>query len=593
MIAERMKDALINSKDKETIQELDQELAKIIEKLMRAVDVETLRLARKNGRNLVSQFYCTSFSVVYVEQSFLLERLQPVKTSYDLDHCCMEGTRQFLLSQIVDWVQDTSGREDGVHGNTYWLYGSPGIGKTTLAHSICASLHDRKQLGGVFFCRRDDPHLSKHRNILPTLINTLAGVFPPFRMVVADRFRNDPILTPESIKPTLFLDLIHDLPHPPHTLAFVIDAFDECGDTNSRRVILNVLTNMAARTPWLKVIVTSRPEADIQRFFGDSLIRSSYLQYNLAADEHATSDLRVFACSRFERVAAKRHLRQWPEEPLLSQVISRAEGLFIFIETVALALERSIDPNEFLKATLQDATGTRSKSLYNLYSSILERRTVVDGNLKFQRMIGVLLTAAPHRPLCEETIAELARVELHLVETWVDDLSSLLYRDEKANGTIRIRHLSISDFFESEDCHCDYRVNRQDANRQLGIACLETMLAQLHFNICKLEDSRVANADVKDLASCILENISDALQYGCLYWSNHICFIAGDGDGQVRGCLKEFFGGLYPLFWMEVLSILGMVPVGVPSLRRVRSWAKVSIAAVCYSNRLENSSNLL
>src|SRR5882757_4432853 len=147
----------------------------------------------------MSQFYHTSFSVICVEQSLLLERLHPVKTSYDPDHCCMEGTRQTLLSQIVNWAQDTSGQTDGVHCNTYWLYGSPGIGKTSLAHSICARLHDRKQLGGVFFCRRDDPDLSKHNNILLSLINTLAGVFPPFRMVVANRLRHDPILTSASI----------------------------------------------------------------------------------------------------------------------------------------------------------------------------------------------------------------------------------------------------------------------------------------------------------------------------------------------------------------------------------------------------------
>jgi len=231
-----------------------------------------------------------------------------------------------------------------------------------------------------------------------------------------------------------------------------------------------------------------------------------------------------------------------------------------------------------LETTLKDADAadTSLKSLYDLYSSILVRRRAVDCKPEFQRMIGVLVTAAPHRPLCEETIAELARVQKELVKTWVDDLSSLLYRDEKANGAIRVRHLSVSDFFKSEECDCDYRVIPQDANRQLGSACLETMLGKLRFNICKLEDSRVANADVKDLASRIKENISDPLQYSCLYWSNHVSSIAGDSGEQVRGCLKEFFGGVYPLFWMEVLSILGMVPVGVPSLRRVRTWAKVS-----------------
>ena len=36
------------------------------------------------------------------------------------------------------------------------------------------------------------------------------------------------------------------------------------------------------------------------------------------------------------------------------------------------------------------------------------------------------------------------------------------------------------------------------------------------------------------------------------------------------------------LFWIEVLSISGMVPTGAPSLRRVISWAKVSSAPYCH-----------
>ena len=44
----------------------------------------------------------------------------------------------------------------------------------------------------------------------------------------------------------------------------------------------------------------------------------------------------------------------------------------------------------------------------------------------------------------------------------------------------------------------------------------------------------------------------------------------------VLGCLEKFFEGLYPLFWLEVLSIMGMVPIGTPSLRRLISWVRVS-----------------
>jgi len=500
----------------------------------------------------------------------------------------MEGTRRVALKEITDWVARVSGQGVVLHGNTYWIYGLPGIGKTSLAHSICASLDEHGQLAGAFFCRRDDPNLSKPRNILPTLIHNLARVFPHFRSLVTERLRENPNLTRESMKHNLFLDLIGKVSRlPKSTLTLVIDALDECGSTQSRRDILNALTDAAAHVPWLKVIITSRPEVDIQRFF-DGRTQLSHLRYDLAADKETTSDLRVFAEDRFSRVASVRCLPSlWPEPLLFNGVISRAAGLFIFIETLALALEHCYDPTELLGATLQDSAGPGMTSLYGLYSSIVGARKV-QINAEFRRVIGVLLITGPYRPLCDKTIAELAGVRDDLVKMWVEELGSLLYRDEGANGGIRVRHLSISDFFVSSDCHSDYQVNLRDANVQLGIACLEKMLEQLGFNICKLEDSRLANDDVKDLPTRIKENISDALQYCSLYWSNHLCSTPDTGNQRAWDTLRIFFKGPYALFWIEVLSLMGMLRIGVPSLRKVTSTlVKVSTAPTCSDGHLK------
>jgi len=488
----------------------------------------------------------------------------------------MEGTRKSLLKEIVDWVADKPEEKDVLQSNMYWIYGLPGIGKTSLAHSICASLHGQRRLAGAFFCRRDDENLSKPRNILPSLICRLAGVFPAFRSIVAKRLLEDANLTAESMEDSLFLELLHDLPHGPNqSLVFVIDAFDECGDDFSRPALLNLLTSATARASWLKIIITSRSEVDIEKSF-DALPPSS--RYDLAADQEASDDLRAFAQTGFDRVAKKWHLSPWPEESLLNRVISRANGLFIFIKTLVLALASCEDPTKFLEVTAEDSAGAGLKPLYRLYSSILELQ-IVHSIAKFQRMIGVLLTTAPHRALREEAVAELAGVKLNLVQKWVDDLSSLLYRDKGTNGGIRVGHLSISEFFVSGDCPSGHRIDPQDANVQLGIACLKTMVRQLRFNICKLKDSRLANADIEDLPSRIIENISDSLQYSSLYWSDHLCSTPDNNDPRLWESLKEFFEGPCPLFWIEELSVMGMVLIGAPSIRSVISWAKVSPAS--------------
>ena len=602
---------------RETIEEMDKELTNVIEDFDRALLVETHSLAKRSGKRrglnlgiVRSHWFCVERAECErvqreqeererakqeraererekqeqaereraaqerAEQELLYRRLKPVETSYRQDSRCMDGTRQSLLNRITAWV--TEGEDQKGEGNTLWIYGLPGIGKTSLAHSACASLHDGEHLAGAFFCRRDDLNLNEPRYILPTLIHKLAIIFPPFRSLVAQNLRNDPNLTPESMKYSLFVDLICKLHYPPQrTLVFVIDAFDECGDAQSRPTVLRTLIDAATRAPWLKIIVTSRPEDDIQRSFA-TLAQLPHLRYDLAADQDATSDLRIFAQNRFSKVATMQGLRAWPEQMIFDGIISRAAGLFIFIDTIARALEKCEDPTERLRATLQDSVGTGMTALYGLYSSIL-RNQILHSYERFRQVIGVLLATGLYRPLCEETIAELAGVRDGLVRIWVAGLSSLLYRDEGANGGVRIRHLSVSDFFISSDCHGDYRVNLHDVNVQLGITCLKTMVEQLRFNICNLEDSRIANADIQDLSSRIRQNISDPLQYGCIYWSNHLCFTPKNGDSLVQGVLNEFFEGPYALFWIEVLSIMGMVSIGVPSLRRViLIWGRVS-----------------
>jgi len=467
--------------------------------------------------------------------------------------------------------------------NTYWVYGLPGIGKTSLAHSICETLDERNQLVGAFFCQRDDTNLSEPRNILPTLIYKLAENSPTFRRIVAERLRSKPNLTTESMKDTHFLDFFLSLPgqHTKHSRAFVINALDECGSNQNRQDVLKTLTDAAALAPWLKIIITSRPEIDIERFF-HGLTSSSHSSYDLATDQKACDDLRTFARSQFDLVASQWHLlTPWPEESDFNRLIARANGLFIFIKTLVLALENSDDPEKSLKEALQVSAGTGLESLYGLYSSILKARSNIDG---FWRMI-VVTTTAQYRPLRKETITKLTGVKPNLVEKWVDALSSLLYRDEGANGAIRVRHLSISDFFLSD--RCEYQMNLREAHVQQGIACLETMLKELRFNMCNLDDSRLANADVKDLQSRIEVNISNPLQYSVLYWPNHLYLSPDTVNRHPRalGNLIGFFRGSYPIFWIEVLSIMGMVPIGAPGLRRVITWLSVSTpySSVCQS----------
>ncbi|KIK53720.1 hypothetical protein GYMLUDRAFT_109289, partial [Collybiopsis luxurians FD-317 M1] len=66
---------------------------------------------------------------------------------------CTEGTRIDILKTIKDWVVDTSDCTPPV----FWLRGMAGMGKSTIAYSICDHFDNQDEghrLGASFFCSR-------------------------------------------------------------------------------------------------------------------------------------------------------------------------------------------------------------------------------------------------------------------------------------------------------------------------------------------------------------------------------------------------------------------------------------------------------
>ena len=122
----------------EMIEEMERELTEVIEDFDRAMNFEALRLA-----NETSKLSFPNLSIVdpqwfgverveqermerermererverervererveqeRVEQELLFRRLEPVKAGYHRELRCMDGTRQSLLNQVMDWVE--------------------------------------------------------------------------------------------------------------------------------------------------------------------------------------------------------------------------------------------------------------------------------------------------------------------------------------------------------------------------------------------------------------------------------------------------------------------------------------------------------
>ncbi|KIM31243.1 hypothetical protein M408DRAFT_64777, partial [Serendipita vermifera MAFF 305830] len=135
--------------------------------------------------------------------------------------------------------------------------------------------------------------------------------------------------------------------------------------------------------------------------------------------------------------------------------------------------------------------------------------------------------------------------------------------------------MSILEYFAGPSCPLDFRVDLEQANIELGSYCLQTMIAELQFNICKLETSYRTNSEIEDLNERVQEHISDTLQYSCLYWSNHLCSSLDPVRKEVSDYLGTFLKSERVLYWLEVLSMMGKVPTAIGALRNIISCRRI------------------
>jgi hypothetical protein len=283
-----------------------------------------------------------------------------------------------------------------------------------------------------------------------------------------------------------------------------------------------------------------------------------------------------FTEKEFESFALSRSLpKGWPGEELINTIVEHSDGSYEFIRTVLLLVEDTNDPEGLLRQMITEVPKDTPNSLYKLYSFVLQSR-VEGATGELRSMIGTILAAEYYQGIGDETIAKLMGLDATKVKTWIGKLSPFFYRDEDREGDVYTRHSSIREFFTSQSCPPDFRVDIGQAHVQVGLACLETMIRELRFNICGLESSLVANKDIKNLAERVRENIPSTLQYSCISWSYHICYSEDEGEPQIYEALDKFVEGSRLLYWLEVLSVMGRVPAGDFALRKILLWSQVS-----------------
>ena len=186
---------------------------------------------------------------------------------------CLEGTRGETLDEITAWINNT----DDTTPRVFWLHGSAGTGKSSIAHTIADRFDKLGRLGSCFCFDRNKMAEQRHEKIFTTIARDLADQDDQIRRLLAGAIHGHTSLKNTTdilqqwkemiLKPSQKLS--DGMTGP---IVIVIDALDESGDPVSRRNLFRILagkvndedSRIADPSPHFRILLTSRPLQDIR-----------------------------------------------------------------------------------------------------------------------------------------------------------------------------------------------------------------------------------------------------------------------------------------------------------------------------------------
>ena len=493
---------------------------------------------------------------------------------------CLRGTRKGILWEIEDWV---AGKQDQ---QVFWLNGLAGTGKSTIAQTFAERMFADGKLGASFFCSRDFADRSNLQAIFPTLAFQLAYRFQFVRDKLLQVLMACPDVAHESLCSQMEKLIVGPLKAAQISTLIIIDALDECKDKEPASAILSILSRYTNEIPNVKFFITGRPEPRIRSGFRlKSLVPiTEVLKLHEVKPETVNNDIKLFFQKRLSELSKERSdfdlIGDWPNPSDIEILCKKAAGFFIYASTVVkFLMSKNRTPTEQLGRiiSLPQSTSHEGRSgLDSLYTQVLEQAVddvdMDDDELysRFRTVVGTVVVA--FNPLSLKALSDLLRVSD--ISTALRSLHSLLLVPISKDTPIRIFHKSFPDFLMDPRRCTDpqFFINPPICHAVILLSCLKLMREKLRRNICKLDDHAILSA-VEDCSDHRKEYIGDALEYACCFLTKHLVGVPGSdpGVGEVQEAINTFFTTCL-LFWIEVLSLVGELDIGIHALNDIQQW---------------------
>ncbi|KAJ3039657.1 hypothetical protein HDV00_012001 [Rhizophlyctis rosea] len=496
----------------------------------------------------------------------------------EISHKRLPGTREWLLDDLKKWATDSTA------SSVFWLTALAGAGKSVVAATAINELRELEavNLAAYFICKADHADRNNPVQLIHSIAYQLATKFSCIAKHILELEQEEPGFIATANVSRSFRELIVNSLKEVGLMGsaardrftvIVLDALDECGLSESveRNQFLRAFGEMKLPNN-IKLLVTSRPVADIRQEL------EKFEPYEIHLDEARNrADLLLFAEDRvahkFSRGGKERNA-QWA-----GALVDRSHGLFMWLYLACEEFRGAANGSEVIGDLLAgDKVGTADRAMDAMYLRTLgnafdgiEREQRNGWFENFRLIVGAIVTL--RIPLDLPSLSHLLQVEEDTVADILKRIVSLLYVTDKQ---IRVIHKSFADFLTDQARCTDERflINRNGCELHLASKCLRSLNTELKPNMCHIHTS-LLNSEIPDLDARIQDNISKHLQYAAQYFIDHflrappdLLTLRPDLLPNFRAFWKEQF-----LNWLEVVSVLGMVPAATLALLDLNDWA--------------------
>jgi NACHT domain len=511
---------------------------------------------------------------------------------------CLEGTRIDILDRLDHWIGVdgiwSADVDPEMDPRIFWINGSAGTGKTTIAYTVAEASRKRGILGASFFCSRDYAERSNPHLIFTTIAYQLGIFYPPFMTEVTRALQLNPDIVYSSVPYQLEELIVKPLHAVAKSFPFcvvVLDALDECNDSGTTSIILSSLSRHIPQLSRLKILITSRPQQNITVGFKSQRLDCTAERLILHEIELGIvqRDIELYLNSNLSAIREYYGLESsWPSEAEIQALAALSNGLFIFAATsVNFIQDRNYSsPREQLEDLLRNSVMVAKSSssphrhLDRLYTQVLNHAFPdispgLGGRLKM--VLGtIIFLRDPLSPLALEELLNLTR---NTVRETLIHLQSVVIVPENDGQTIRLLHPSFFDFMTnlSRCQNAMYAVNAETQHALLARTCLQTFRG-LRRDICGIGNPCILNSEVEDLPARITRTIPDHIQYACRHWAWHL---TNASVSDILIGLVDEFCSKHMLYWVEVCSLLGGLRNTLIALRAARQFLVVGYS--CFS----------